>query len=84
MKFIKAKEEDRELVGKSYDVSMGDEVYPRKQYPSLAGIKTVLDAMAHEEPRAKEARPEDFVDIRFVRELDDNGFIDNLYKEKKN
>ena len=84
MKFLKAKEEDREVVEKSYDVSMGDEVYPRKQYPSLAGIKTVLDATVKDEPKAKEAKPEDFVDMRFIKELDESGFIDNLYKGKRN
>jgi hypothetical protein len=40
--------------------------------------------MVKEEPKAKEARPEEFVDTRFVQELDDSGFINNLYKGKKN
>jgi hypothetical protein len=40
--------------------------------------------MIKEEPKAKEAKPEDFVDARFVQELDDSGFINNLYKQKKN
>jgi NitT/TauT family transport system substrate-binding protein len=84
MKHLKAKPEERELVEKSYNVAMGEEVYPHKQYPSLPGIQTILDAMVKEEPKAKDARPEDFVDARFVQELDDSGFINNLYKGKKN
>ena len=84
MKTLKAKPEERELVEKSYNASMGEEVYPHKQYPSLPGIQTILDAMVKEEPKAKEARPEEFVDARFVQELDDSGFINNLYKGKKN
>jgi len=83
MKFMRAKEEDREVVGRSYDLSVGDDVYPRKQYPTLAGIKTILDAVAKEDPKAAQVRPEDFVDVRFIRELDQSGFIDNLYKGKK-
>lgn len=79
MKFLKAKESDRELVAKSYNISMGEEVYPRTQYPSLAGLKTVLDAVAKEIPSAKDAKPEDFVDNRFIKELDESGFIDKLY-----
>lgn len=82
MKFLKAKETDRDLVEKSYNISMGEEVYPRKQYPSLAGLKTVLDSMEKEDPKAKQAKPEDFVDSRFIKELDESGFIDNLYKRK--
>jgi hypothetical protein len=83
MKFLKAKESDRELVAKSYDISMGEEVYPRKQYPSLAGIKTVLDSIAKETSSARDTKPEDFVDNRFIKELDESGFIDRLYSGKK-
>ena len=31
-----------------------------------------------EEKRAKTAKPEDFADIRFIKELDESGFIDDL------
>jgi len=82
MKFLKANETERELVEKSYNISMGEEVYPRKQYPTLAGLKTVLDSIVKEDPAAKEAKPEDFVDSRFIKELDQSGYIDNLYKGK--
>jgi ABC-type nitrate/sulfonate/bicarbonate transport system substrate-binding protein len=80
-KFL-ARQKDRDLIEKSYDVSMGEEVYPRKQYPTLPGIATVLEAMVKENPKAREAKPEDFVDLRFVKELDESGFIDSLYKKK--
>jgi hypothetical protein len=83
MRTLKAKPEERELVEKSYNATMGEEVYPQKQYPSLTGIQLILDAMIKEEPKAKEAKPENFVDTRFVQELDDSGFIANLYKGKK-
>lgn len=82
IKFLKAKDTDRELVEKSYNISMGEEVYPRKQYPSLAGLKTALDSMEKEDPKAKETKPENFVDSRFIKELDQSGFIDSLYKGK--
>jgi hypothetical protein len=41
-----------------------------------------LDLLAEENPKAKSAKPEDFVDSRFIKELDDSGYIDNLYKIK--
>ena len=81
-KFL-GRQRDRELIEKSYDVSVGEEVYPRKQYPTLAGITTVLEAMAKDNPKAKEAKPEEFVDLRFIRELDESGFIDTLYKKHR-
>jgi ABC-type nitrate/sulfonate/bicarbonate transport system substrate-binding protein len=73
---------NREILERSYDLSAGDQKYPRKQYPSLAGIQTVLDALADENPKAKSARPEQFVEARFIKELDDSGYIDGLYKGK--
>ena len=81
-KFL-GRQKDRHLIEKSYDVSMGEDVYPRKQYPTLAGINTVLEAMAKDNPKAKEAKPEDFVDLRFIRELDESGYIDSLYKKNR-
>jgi NitT/TauT family transport system substrate-binding protein len=71
---------NKEILERSYDLSATDQKYPRKQYPALAGIQTVLDAIADENPKAKSARPEQFVDVRFIKELDDSGYIDGLYK----
>lgn len=52
----------------------------KKPYPSLEGIKNILEFIAEEEPRAKIARPEQFFDLRILQELDKSGFIDSLYK----
>jgi len=35
------------------------------------------------DPKAKAAKPEDFVDMRFIRELDESGFTNDLYKGDK-
>jgi hypothetical protein len=45
----------------------------RVPYPSLEAVKTVLDSLAESEPKAKDARSEQFVNDRFVRELDEAG-----------
>ena len=71
---------NREILERSYELSATDQKYPRKQYPALAGIQTVLDAIADENPKAKTSRPEQFVDTRFIKELDDSGYIDGLYR----
>jgi nucleoid-associated protein YgaU len=36
--------------------------------------------MGAKDPEARSARPEQFVDLTFVKELDSSGFIDRLYK----
>lgn len=69
---------DTVVLEKSYDVSVTDDKLPRNQYPSLEGIKAVLDSLGD---RGKDARPTDFVELRFIKELDDSGFISALYKQ---
>jgi ABC-type nitrate/sulfonate/bicarbonate transport system substrate-binding protein len=73
---------EREILEKSYENVMTDTLYSKKQYPSLEGLKTVLDEIAERDPRAKTAKPEQFVDFTFIKELDQSGFIDGLYKRK--
>ena len=75
--------QDREVLEKAYDDTITDEKLPRKQYPSLEGIKKILEPMGETDPKAKAAKPEEFVDMRFIKELDDSGFIDELYKGRK-
>jgi hypothetical protein len=69
---------DTVVLEKSYDVSVTDDKLPRNQYPSLEGIKAVLDSLGD---RGKDARPMDFVELRFIKELEDSGFIQALYKQ---
>lgn len=73
---------DRETLEKSYDNVMTEAFYSKKQYPSLEGLKTVLEDIGERDPRAKTAKPEQFVDFTFIKELDASGFIDGLYKKK--
>jgi len=56
------------------------DVTPRKPYPTVEGIKTVLDELALKVPAARTAQPREFMDTRFIEELDRSGFIDELYK----
>ncbi len=70
---------DREIMEKSYERYITEDKLPRKQYPTLAGIKTVLETL-EKDPKAKTVRPEDLVDVRFIQELDQSGFTEALYK----
>ena len=75
---------DRDILVKTYDGAVPDNKFPRKQYPSAAGLQMALDLLAEENPKAKTAKPQDFVDARFIKELDDSGYIDGLYRSKGN
>ena len=72
---------DREILDRSRENVMHETLYPKKQYPSLEGLKTVIDDLAERDPRAKTVKPEQFVDFTFIKELDQSGFIDGLYKK---
>ncbi|HET9916093.1 MAG TPA: ABC transporter substrate-binding protein [Candidatus Binatia bacterium] len=72
---------DREILEKSRENVLTEAMYPKKQYPSVEGLKNVLDELAERDPRAKNAKPEQFIDASFIRELDQSGFIDSLYKK---
>ncbi len=73
---------ERDILEKSYENVMSETLYSKKQYPSLEGLKTVIDEVAERDPRAKSAKPDQFVDTSFIKELDQSGYIDGLYKKK--
>jgi len=69
---------ERDILEKTRDNLLSEAVLPKKQYPSLEGIKTILAS----EIKGKPAKPEDFADSSFIRELDQSGYIDALYKKR--
>jgi len=75
--------DDKEVLEKTYDSSIADNKLPPKQYPTLEGLQTILDQLGQKDTKARAAKPQDFVDARFVEEFDKSGFIDNLYGQKK-
>lgn len=70
---------DREALEETYK-EIALKIVPKKPYPTLAGIQTILNELAKRDPKAKTARPQEFVDSSFVKKLDEEGFIDRLYK----
>jgi NitT/TauT family transport system substrate-binding protein len=52
----------------------------RVPYPTEAGIQLFLDQLKIKNPKAAQAKPTDFTDISFLKELESSGFIDRLYK----
>jgi ABC-type nitrate/sulfonate/bicarbonate transport system substrate-binding protein len=53
---------------------------PKIPYPSKPGIQTLIDFLAKTSPEAANAKPDDFIDTRFVKELEDNGLYARLYR----
>jgi hypothetical protein len=49
----------------------------------LEGLKNTLEIQASFDPKAANAKVDDFVDVRFVDELRNTGFIDSLYNRER-
>ncbi len=72
--------EDREELETTYNEYVL-KIIPKKPYPTLKGLQLAMDELAGKNPRVKGAKPEQFMDLRFLRELDESGFIDRLYQK---
>jgi NitT/TauT family transport system substrate-binding protein len=70
---------DADALAETYE-GIGLTLIPEKPYPTLRGIQSMLRELSGKNPRAQKARPEQFVNVTFVRELDNSGFIDGLYR----
>jgi ABC-type nitrate/sulfonate/bicarbonate transport system substrate-binding protein len=70
---------DREALEETYK-EIALKVLPEKPYATLPGIQTILDELAPRNPKARNSKPEDFVDMSFVKKLDDDGYFERLYK----
>jgi NitT/TauT family transport system substrate-binding protein len=49
-------------------------------YPTLKGIKFILDSIAESQPRARKVTPENFVDLSLLQEIEQSGFFKQLWK----
>jgi NitT/TauT family transport system substrate-binding protein len=69
---------DQEMLDDSYNGYI--KWIPKKPYPTLKGIQYMLDLIAPQLPQAKNAKPEQFVDLSFLQELEKEGFFNEMAK----
>ena len=74
--------QDREALEDAYD-SFVVKQFPRAPYPVPAAVQIIFDLAATRDPRAKTADPQGFIDMRFVREIEQSGAIDQLYAQTR-
>ena len=77
-KYVKTN--DNEALEDSYQYF--SRLVPQKPYPSIDAVKEALAELGEKDPKVRSAKPEDFVDVSVIKEFDDNGFIDGLYKKR--
>jgi ABC-type nitrate/sulfonate/bicarbonate transport system substrate-binding protein len=67
---------DRAIAEETYNLTQPG--MPPVPYPVVSSLQTLLDFMAKELPEARNVDARRFVDDRFIRELDESGFIASL------
>jgi NitT/TauT family transport system substrate-binding protein len=72
------KTDDADALEEAYD-AYAIKFMARVPYPTLKGIEAILDDLAKTNPKAKGADPKRFVEPRFLKELEDGGFVAKLY-----
>ena len=70
--------DDRDVLGASYDYFVG-RIIPRAPYVSEKGLQAVIDFIRQRNPQTPNVKAADFMDNRYIKELDDSGFIKSLY-----
>ncbi len=53
---------------------------PKKPYPTTKGIQNLIDMSGSQVPQAKTAKPEQFVDLSLLHELEKEGFFADMEK----
>ena len=60
----------------------GNKVIQRVPYPDADGLKFILDEVGIRKPEAKKMDTAELIDNRFVKELEESGFVKALYGDK--
>jgi ABC-type nitrate/sulfonate/bicarbonate transport system substrate-binding protein len=53
----------------------------RVPYPTMKGIRLVLDEIAARSPKARDIAPDSLIDLSYLKEIDGSGFIKSLYEK---
>jgi ABC-type nitrate/sulfonate/bicarbonate transport system substrate-binding protein len=70
---------DPEILEATYQSFM--EVTDYSVNPNIEGVRNAIDEVAQRVPAAKSKKPEDFIDMRFLKELEKEGFFRQLQRK---
>jgi NitT/TauT family transport system substrate-binding protein len=71
--------DEREMLEETYR-HYAVNVMPQVPYPTMKGIQMVLDEIGSRSPKTREISPASLVDLTYLKELDQSGFIKRLYR----
>ena len=76
-KYLRTK--DREMLDETYEFAITKYLKARP-YPTVEAFRSVIEELAHVNPKAKGQDPRRFYDDTILQELDKSGFINALYR----
>ena len=79
LKKMRMEPDKEKYAGRTYD-QYASQYFERAPYPSMVGIRTVLETLAKENPKAKSADATLFTDPSLLKSVEDSGFIKTLYE----
>lgn len=71
--------EDPAVLKKAYDLYVG-KVIEKAPYIDMTGMKNALDDLAKTVPAARDAKPEQFIESRYLDNLEKSGLLRDLYR----
>lgn len=71
--------EDTSVLQKAYDLYVG-KVLEKAPYINMLGMKNALDDLAKTVAAAKDAKPEQFIDMKYLDRLEKSGLLKELYR----
>ena len=69
---------DAEIVEATYQSFL--QVTDQSGYPNMEGMRNAMEEVAQRVPAVRSKKPEEFVNTRFLKELEKEGFFKQLYK----
>jgi ABC-type nitrate/sulfonate/bicarbonate transport system substrate-binding protein len=70
---------DLDMLRQAWKV-FAERLIPKKPFPTIEDIQLTIQEVGTQNPAAKNATPERFLDSSLMQEIDQSGFIDRLYR----
>jgi ABC-type nitrate/sulfonate/bicarbonate transport system substrate-binding protein len=73
--------QDRDMIDLAYKNHPQHQM-GRKPYPNMNAVRATLDIMSPREPLVKKLKAEELFNLSYLKQLDQSGYIDQLYQSK--
>lgn len=72
--------DDTQFLADTY--ALYNKLFPRVPYISTESVRNVFDQISSTSQKTKEVSPQSFIDMRFVKEAEEEGFVTSVYNSR--